>query len=227
LCVDSFQLIIAASENVEAAKSAGFDIKKFFSDGGIFMWALLLCSIVAATAVVYKVISLASSAIINTDVEKAVIDFNNEQSDANADAIDLAINSHKSELSQLCVTALANHESSREDLSQIVQTSARDTVVRLQAGMGVLEVIITIAPLIGLLGTVSGLVNVFNSLDIASSDNLEVGKGIAQALNTTIGGLVVAVPAVIANTYFTRRIETFATRLEVLMGGFISAMKKS
>jgi len=111
-------------------------------------------------------------------------------------------------------------------MSQAVQTSARDSIMRMQTGMAVLEVIITIAPLIGLLGTVSGLVSVFTSLDIESSGNFDVGKGIAQALNTTIGGLVVAVPAVIANTYFSRRIEILATRLEVLMERCISLLVK-
>ncbi len=88
--------------------------------------------------------------------------------------------------------------------------------------MPVLEVVITIAPLLGLLGTASGLVLVFANVG-QGADAARVGQGIAMALNTTVAGLAVAVPTVIAHSHFNRKIEMMSARLEVLMGKVTSA----
>ena len=59
------------------------------------------------------------------------------------------------------------------------------------------------------------------------ADPAKVGQGIAMALNTTVAGLVVAVPTVIAHSHFNRKIETMAARLEVLMGKVVAACQRS
>lgn len=99
------------------------------------------------------------------------------------------------------------------------ETRAREEVTKLQAGLTTLEVIITIAPLLGLLGTVSGLVTVFSGLGPEGGggqapSGSSIARGIAEALNTTIAGLVVAVPAVIAHGYFQRRIYRMTVCME-------------
>jgi biopolymer transport protein ExbB len=70
-----------------------------------------------------------------------------------------------------------------------------------------------------LLGTAAGLITVFADLD----DKDNIGRGIATALSTTIVGIAIAVPSVIAQSIFNRRIETFSARLEVLLGRVVSA----
>ena len=92
----------------------------------------------------------------------------------------------------------------------------------MNAGLPVLEVIINIAPLLGLLGTASGLALVFRDLG-ADANHAEIAKGIFMALSTTIVGLAVAVPSVIAHSHFSRKVETMAARLEVLLSHVISA----
>jgi len=76
-----------------------------------------------------------------------------------------------------------------------------------------------------ILGTVSGLVGVFTNLDPtgASGARAEVARGIAEALYTTIAGLAVAVPTVVAHSYFTRKLERMGVRMEVLIGGLLAA----
>ena len=92
----------------------------------------------------------------------------------------------------------------------------------MHSGIGVLDVVITVAPLLGLLGTASGLVVIFQGLG-ETTDHLAIAQGIAQALNTTIFGLAIAVPCVIAHSYFTRRIERLTARMESVMNSFVSA----
>lgn len=117
---------------------------------------------------------------------------------------------------------------SREEASEAVESAAKEQMVKLEGGMGVLEVVITISPLLGLLGTVSGLVGVFaalgNSKEVA--DMGLIAAGIAKALNTTIAGLVVAVISVIFHSYFTRRLEGISARLEVMISHLLHIFYK-
>ena len=94
----------------------------------------------------------------------------------------------------------------RSEITHAVESAAREETLHLHAGIAVLDTVITIAPLLGLLGTASGLVLIFQGLG-DNSDHLAIARGIAEALTTTIFGLAIAVPCVIAHGYFVRRIE--------------------
>jgi biopolymer transport protein ExbB len=118
--------------------------------------------------------------------------------------------------------AFHNAGRTQAEVQEAVQSAAREEIVKMNTGMPALEVVITIAPLLGLLGTASGLVLVFANVG-SGADSVKVGQGIAMALNTTVAGHAVAVPTVIAHSHFNRKIETMAARLEVLMGKVTSA----
>jgi biopolymer transport protein ExbB len=123
---------------------------------------------------------------------------------------------------------MAGDHDDRVAATGAADANAREEVVELEKGIALLEVIIAIAPLLGLLGTVSGLVGVFTNLDApdAAAGRAEVARGIAEALYTTIGGLVVAVPTVIAHSYFTRKLERMGARMEVLIGSLLNALHR-
>ena len=111
------------------------------------------------------------------------------------------------------------------DNLEAVQTSARVEVSKMESGLAALELIVGIGPMLGLLGAISGLVRVFANLGSGStnaSDTLTVALGIAEALNTTIFGLMVAIPSLIAFTYFQRRVESLATEMEAIVGELLS-----
>jgi biopolymer transport protein ExbB len=105
-----------------------------------------------------------------------------------------------------------------------VQTRARRELVRLERGLIVLEVVTGIAPLIGLIGTVSGLVHVFSGLGLSTgaSDTKAVALGISEALNCTIFGLSIAVPALIAFSYFSKKVEVMSVEMESLVSDLIA-----
>jgi biopolymer transport protein ExbB len=92
-------------------------------------------------------------------------------------------------------------------------------MVRLEKGLIVLEVIIGIAPLLGLIGAVSGLVHVFSHLGLSSgaSDTRQIALGIAEALNATVFGLSIAVPTLIGFSYFSRKVEVMSVEMETLV----------
>src|SRR5262250_246417 len=96
---------------------------------------------------------------------------------------------------------------------------ARHEMVRLERGLIILEVIVGIAPLLGLIGAVSGLVHVFSNLGLSSgaSDTRQIALGIAEALNATVFGLSIAVPTLIGFTYFSRKVEVMSVEMETLV----------
>jgi biopolymer transport protein ExbB len=99
-------------------------------------------------------------------------------------------------------------------------------MVRLEKGLIVLEVIVGIAPLLGLIGAVSGLVHVFSHLGLSSgaADTRQIALGIAEALNATVFGLSIAVPTLIGFTYFSRKVEVMSVEMETLVVELINKL---
>jgi biopolymer transport protein ExbB len=188
-------------------------IADFFNQGGIFMYALALTSFVALAAIVFKLMSLSRKEVIPLDLEDEVL-----RAEASGEIGGLANRSSggSSTLARLCKVALQHRGKPRAAINDAVQSTARDEIVQLNSGMIILDTIITVAPLFGLLGTASGLVVIFNGLGDTPDQNL-LAKGIGRALDNTIVGLAVAVPAVVAHGWFSRRIEVLVSRLESLL----------
>lgn len=183
------------------------------------MFLLALCSIAAVTVIVLKVITLSRKQVLPEGLELEVERFEEYLESGTLTGLQEEFARGENSLARLCAVALRNAGRTQGEVQEAVQSSAREEIVRMNSGLPVLEVIITIAPLLGLLGTASGLVTVFADLDA----NEQIQKGIATALSTTIVGLAVAIPSVIAQSVFSRKIETLSARLEVLLGRVVSA----
>jgi len=97
-------------------------------------------------------------------------------------------------------------------------------MVRIERGVVVLEVVIGIATLSGLSGTVSGLVHVFASLGVSagSADPKMIARGISEALNCTVFGLGIAVPSLVAFVYFSKKVEVLSVEMESLVTDLLS-----
>jgi biopolymer transport protein ExbB len=200
--------------------SEAFDTTwNFLRGGGFFMALLGLCSLASLTVILMKSISLTRSRILPDQLGQEVERFEHYLESDNLEQLQREFARGDNSLARLCSVALNNAGRSQSEVKEAVQSSAREEIVKMNAGMSVLDVVITIAPLLGLLGTAAGLITVFADLD----DKDNIGRGIATALSTTIVGIAIAVPSVIAQSIFNRRIETFSARLEVLLGRVVSA----
>lgn len=197
----------------------------FFVRGGWFMVPLGLCSVVGTMAVLYKCLSLSRKRVIPEDLVRDVVAYEHRQ-DGNAEPVLRKIQAGQSTLARLCAVAIRHQGKPLEEITQSVESAAREETVRLHAGIGVLDVVITVAPLLGLLGTASGLVVIFEGLG-ETTDHVAIARGIAVALNTTIFGLAIAVPCVVAHSYFIRRIERLTARLEGLLADLAQVCKGS
>ena len=191
----------------------------FFRQGGFFMFLLGLCSLVGLTVILMKSLGLMRSKILPDRLGSDVERFEEHLESGTLGGLQTEFAREENSLSRLCSVALRNAGRTQGEVQEAVQSSAREEIVRMNAGMSVLEVVITISPLLGLLGTASGLVTAFSDFD----DKENIRTGIATALSTTIVGIAITVPAVIAQSIFTRKIELYSARLEVLLGRVVSA----
>lgn len=201
---------------------------EFLLSGGIFMAFIATCSFVGIAVSIHRALTLRWKAIIPVGLRRDLHRCGEIFEEGQASVLLAALQRNESPVARVGRVALSPEFRDREEAADAVEATAKEQMVRLENGMGVLEVVITIAPLLGLLGTVSGLVSVFATLgtQVEVSDPTQIAAGIAVALNTTIAGLVVAVIIVILHSYFTRRLERVAARLEVIAGHLLHEFYK-
>lgn len=200
----------------------------FLLSGGVFMAFIAICSFVGIAVSIHRALTLKWKSIIPLDLRSELHRCGDLFAAGEAPALLVALKRSDSPVGRIGRVAVSPGFKTREAASEAAEATAREQMVRLENGMGVLEVVITIAPLLGLLGTVSGLVSVFATLGAQAGDPdpTLIAAGIAVALNTTIAGLVVAVITVILHSYFTRRLERIAARLEVIAGHLVNEFYK-
>src|SRR5438094_597280 len=196
-------------------------ISGFFTKGGIFMWPLLVCSIVSLTVIILRTLALREKNVLPLTIESEMERF---APGANPERLFRIVQHDASSLARIVRVALAHLRWPRSENVETVQTRARHEMVRLEKGLVVLEVIIGIAPLIGLIGTVSGLVHVFASLGVSatSADPKLIARGISEALNCTVFGLGIAVPSLVAFVYFSKKVEVLSVEMESLVTDLLS-----
>jgi biopolymer transport protein ExbB len=201
-------------------------VRRFIGDGGFFMLCLVALSLLSVAVIVYKALGLKVENVVPQAAQDALSDARSYLESGERTKLVDQLRASPSALSRVATGVLSGEHGDRGSATTSAEAEAREEVVELEKGIALLEVVITIAPLLGLLGTVSGLVGVFTNLDPTgvSGARAEVAKGIAEALYTTIAGLAVAVPTVIAHSYFTRKLERMGVRMEVLVGGLIGAL---
>jgi len=200
----------------------------FLQKGGNFMIPLGLTAIAGTTAILYKFLALANNRVVPDHLARQV---ENYQELVTADRVEPLLREcekGQSALARLAAVALKRRGRTQRDITAAVEASARQEVARLHAGISVLDTAITIAPLLGLLGTASALVSIFQNLTDAAGPQefTNIAHGIAEALTTTIVGLAIAVPCVVAHGFFSRKIEMLTVRLEALLADLAYACQK-
>jgi biopolymer transport protein ExbB len=106
-----------------------------------------------------------------------------------------------------------------------LETAARHEVVKLERGLVVLEIVIGIAPLLGLAGTIIGMIGVFGDLGQTGLNNMNdasrLAQGISLILRTTLIGLLISIPTLVAWSYFNKKVEVLAVEMETLCDDFL------
>jgi len=130
-----------------------------------------------------------------------------------------------SPLARLTLLAADHLELPKADNESALETAARHEVVKLERGLVVLEIIVGIAPLLGLVGTILGMMSVFGDIGQTGLNNMndasKLAQGISLILRTTLIGLLISIPSLVAWSYFSKKVEVLAVEMETLCDEFI------
>ena len=199
-------------------------IYEFFRGGGFFMIPLLLCSVIAVTVAIVCGLALRRHLVVPVDLEKEIERLAPNDTPDSVVRLSRFVRSDESTLARIVQVGLTNLHQPKDENQNAVQTVARHEVGQLEHGLHVLEIIIGIAPLLGLLGAVSGLVQVFGAFGSSAtqSDPHVIARGISEALSTTIVGIGIAIPTLIAHGLLAKRAENLAADMELLVSGLLT-----
>jgi biopolymer transport protein ExbB len=176
-----------------------FDV---FKGAGLLIYPLGLCSILAVYIICERIYALRQAAILPDDLVDAVL-----QGKAYAGG--------KHSVLARVLDYAAEH---RHD-PDAVKAFARLELNRMERGIPYLDVIYAAAPLIGLTGTVTGLLQVFSQIspETGLPDPVAFTKGVALALSATVIGLCIAIPSLVGAGYLQRKVENYAAQMDVLL----------
>jgi len=185
----------------------------------LFIVILILTSIVGLTFIIERGLALRWRRVIPREIETAT---ENCRAKKDVGALLEVCEAHPSPISRLLLKAHEHRAWPREENVDALEIRARYEVTRLERGLVILEIVVGIAPLLGLVGTIYGLIILFGGLGEAGlSDNSVLAEGIALALNATLLGLMTAIPSLIAWSYYNKKVETLAVEMETICDEFI------
>jgi len=180
--------------------------------GGWMMGPIVLASIIAVAITLERLWTLQDRRVLLADLTRRVWDLveNNLVTDQVIAALE-----QNSPLGKVLAAGLANRHRSREALMERLEDTGRHVVHELERFLNMLGTIAGVSPLLGLLGTVGGIIKAFNAINEGGvGDPRMLSGGIAQALVTTAAGLCVAIPSLIAYRYLRGRVDRIVIEIE-------------
>jgi biopolymer transport protein ExbB len=190
--------------------------------GGAFMVPIILCSIIAAGILFERLWTLQRKRVLPQELIKRVTDLTdkNQVTPKVIEALE-----KNSPLGRVLAAALANRDRGREIMMERVEDTGRHVIHELERFLNSLGTIASIAPLLGLLGTVTGIIRAFNAVMLGGmGDPRLLAGGISEALITTAGGLAVAIPSLIAYRYLRGKVEGIVIDMEKIAVKFADSL---
>jgi biopolymer transport protein ExbB len=186
---------------------------EFMIKGGWVMWPILICSLLAIAIFFERMFYLKS---IKTKSKKFVFRVKNL---VKKGSIELAISScrkNPTPIAKIMLTGLMKFGQGRKEIKEAIEDSANQEIPLLESNLSTLSSIGNVAPLLGLLGTVFGMIQCFNVITLMGvGDPRVLAGGISVALLTTAFGLTVAIPTVVAYNYLSNRVGKLIREMEI------------
>jgi len=190
--------------------------------GGPFMWPIIICSIAAVGILLERLWTLQRKRVLPQDLIKKVTDLA-DRNQVNPKVIEAL--EKNSPLGRILAAALANRHRGREIMMERIEDTGRHVVHELERFLNSLGTIASISPLLGLLGTVTGIIRAFNDVMLGGmGDPRMLAGGISEALITTAGGLAVAIPSFIAYRYLRGKVERIVVEMEKIAVTFADTL---
>jgi biopolymer transport protein ExbB len=180
--------------------------------GGPMMWPIILCSIIAAAIVLERLWTLQDKRVLPRELTQKVWQLieTNQVNDKVIGALE-----QNSPLGRVLAAGLKNRHRPREVLMQRLEDTGRHVIHELERFLNTLGTIAGVSPLLGLLGTVTGIIKSFNAIQAGGmGDPRALSGGIAEALICTAAGLMVAIPALVAYRLLRSKVDSIVIAME-------------
>ncbi len=198
------------------------DTFALLKQGGWLMIPLGLCSLAGLAIVIERFVALRRGAVIDPRIVRLVDEYD---ADMSLDRAILTCHRSRGPFARVIAEIVKARHLHHSAVIETMHATGRTQVAALERGLTLLEIIAGISPLLGLLGTVLGMVDIFNAITTHGIGNAQVlSAGISQALITTIAGLSIAIPALAFHSWLSRRVEDYATEMQDRATGFIAKL---
>jgi len=195
----------------ETLAPLGFVLEKFQA-GGVFMWPLLAASILGLAVIIERFWTLSRARINTTKLMSQVIGALKQ--DGLQGSIEVCQRT-RGPIAAILHAGLMRAPKGPEAVEKAIESAGTIEMSFLQRGLIILASIANVAPLLGFLGTVSGMIHAFEAIAAAEQVSAKlVATGISEALITTATGLMIAIPVQLANNFFISRIDRFVLEME-------------
>lgn len=198
---------------------------EIMTKGGIIMWPILVTSIVAVAVIIERFISLRRASIDTQEfmeTMRQVLRRNRIQ-----EALEIC-DETDAPVARIMKAGILHHNRSVAEIRQAVEDAGRMEIPRLERYLAALATCSSIAPLLGLLGTIEGMIKAFSEItekgaNVAPTD---LAEGIGNALIATGAGLTIAIPCLIFYNYFTARVDNMIIEMEIMSSELVNLLTK-
>lgn len=191
--------------------------------GGWTMVPLGVCSLLGLAIIIERTVALRRSAIIDPGVLRLMDQYTGSTSDEEAV---VACRKARGPFARIIEEIIKSRHLDHTQIIEGMHATGRNQMSTLERGLTLLEIIAGVSPLLGLLGTVLGMITVFNAITAQGLGNPQVlSEGIAKALVTTVTGLCVAIPALAGHSWFSRRADDLASEMQERATAFIAKLE--
>ena len=191
----------------------------YLSRGGVVMIPLILCSVLGLALVIEKAVSLRRKKILVPEIISVIESISSTEDIKMATSI---CERNSGPFANIILAGLHSQNLPQEEIKEIITDQGRQEVRELERGLPVLETIASISTLLGLLGTVIGMIKVFTVISIQGAGQASLlAGGISEALITTATGLSIGIPVLVAFNYYTNRAENLILDIEKYSSRFL------
>jgi biopolymer transport protein ExbB len=192
--------------------------------GGPVMGPLLLCSVISLGIIIERCLTLRRNGILKYDILQRLEELLRDRKIPEASTL---CKRYPSPMTRILLAAILNHDKSRQEIKEIIEDAGRQEVPVLERYLTILGTIASISVLLGLLGTVSGMIRTFNAIAALGYGHPEaLASGISEALTATATGLAITIPTLVLYNFFTSKVDALVIEMEKHSLRMLSILKR-
>ena len=180
--------------------------------GGPVMGPILLCSVISLAIIVERSLSLRRHRILRYDILQRIEELLRDRKIPEATTL---CKRYPSSMTRILLAAILNHDKTRQEIKEVIEDAGRHEVPVLERYLMILGTIASISTLLGLLGTITGMIKTFNVIAALGYGHPEaLAGGISEALIATASGLGVAIPTLVLYNFFSSKVDSLVVEME-------------